>query len=354
MKEIENILVIQTAFIGDAVLTLPLIQIIRKKYPASKVDIVVTPRSKDLFANHPDIREAIAFDKRGKDRGLSGLLRLVKHLQARSYDLALVPHRSLRSAVLAFLVGAPQRIGFNRSTGRFLMTGTARYRKDLHEIDRNLSLLDALPIGAWRPELPRLYPSEADRKKVDRLLIELEIGHPEKLVAIAPGTIWNTKRWPKERFASLAVNFDDAGLEVMLIGGEDDESLCNEIRTLSGSSRVYDTSGTLSLLQSAELIRRCKLLVCNDSAPMHFATAVGTPVLAIFGATVPSFGFGPTGPFDAVVETQGLKCRPCSIHGGDKCPIKTFDCMNNISHDRVFRSAMEIMSKETVVRRSTH
>ena len=354
MKEIENILVIQTAFIGDAVLTLPLIQIIRKKLPASKVDIVVTPRSKALFANHPDIREAIAFDKRGKDRGLSGLLRLVSHLQSRSYDLAMVPHRSLRSAALAFLVGVPRRIGFNRSAGRFLMTGTARYRKDLHEIDRNLSLLDALAIGSWQRELPRLYPSEADRKKVDKLMIELEVGDPEKLVAIAPGTIWNTKRWPKEHFASLAVNLDDAGLETVLIGGEDDKSLCSEIRTLSGSSRVYDTSGALSLLQSVELIRRCKLLVCNDSAPMHFATAVGTPVLAIFGATVPSFGFGPTGPLDAVMEIQGLQCCPCSIHGGDKCPIKTFDCMNNISHDSVFRSAIEIMSKATGVRGSTH
>jgi heptosyltransferase-2 len=350
MKEIENILVIQTAFIGDAVLTLPLIQTIRKKYPASKVDIVVAPRSKDLFANHPDIREAIAFDKRGKDRGLTGLLRMAKHLQSRSYGLALVPHRSLRSAALAFLIGVPRRIGFNRSTGRFLMTATVGYRQDLHEIDRNLSLLEALPDGAWQRELPRLYPSEADRKKVDRLLIELEVGHPEKLVAIAPGTLWNTKRWPKERFASLAVNFDDAGLEIVLIGGREDESLCSEIRTLSGSSRVYDTSGSLSLLQSAELIRRCNLLVSNDSAPMHLATAVGTSVLAIFGATVPSFGFGPTGPFDAVVETQGLKCRPCSIHGGDTCPIKTFDCMKNISHDRVFRNAMEILSRDTGVR----
>jgi heptosyltransferase-2 len=276
---------------------------------------------------------------------------MVKQLESRSYDLALVPHRSLRSAALTFLAGVPLRIGFNRSAGRFLMTGTTVYRRDLHEIDRNLSLLNALPIGPWQRELPRLYPSEADRKKVDRLLIELEVGHPENLVAIAPGTIWNTKRWPKERFASLAVNCDDAGLEVVLIGGEDDKRLCNEIKTLSGSSRVYDTSGALSLLQSAELIRRCKLLVCNDSAPMHFATAVGTPVLAIFGATVPSFGFGPTGPFDAVVESQGLKCRPCSIHGGDKCPIKTFDCMNNIYHDRVFRNAMEILSRETVVRR---
>jgi heptosyltransferase-2 len=170
---------------------------------------------------------------------------------------------------------------------------------------------------------------------------------------MAPGTIWNTKRWPKERFASLAVNFDEAGLEVVLIGGTEDEGICSEIRSLSKSSLVHDASGALTLLQSAELIRRCQLLVCNDSAPMHLATAVGTPVVAIFGATVPAFGFGPTGPFDVVVEVQGLKCRPCSIHGGEKCPIQTFDCMYGISHDRVFRSAMEILSRVTAARGSS-
>ncbi|MCX6135803.1 MAG: lipopolysaccharide heptosyltransferase II [Ignavibacteriales bacterium] len=354
MGEPKNIVVIQTAFIGDAVLTLPLIQVLRKHFPGSSVDIVVTPGSRDLFVNHPDIRDAIAFDKRGKDRGIRGLLRLAKDLQSRSYDLALIPHRSLRSAALALIAGIPRRIGFDRSAGRFLMTATAVYHEDLHEIDRNLSLLHALEIEPGPRELPRLYPSEADRKKVDRLLIELEIGNPGKLIAIAPGTIWNTKRWPKERFASLAVNFDTADVEVVLIGGIEDEGLCNEIRVLSNSSLVYDASGTLTLLQSAELLRRCRVLVCNDSAPLHLAAAVGTPVVAIFGATVPAFGFGPTGPFDVVVETIGLKCRPCSIHGGEKCPIKTFACMHDISHDRVFRVAMDVLSRVPGVRDSVH
>lgn len=354
MKAPGNIIVIQTAFIGDAILTLPLIQVARKKFPDSRIDIVVTPRSQDLFVNHPDIREVIPFDKRGKDNGLGGLLRLSRHLQSRSYDLALVPHRSIRSAALALLAGIPVRIGFSNSAGRFLLTSTAKYRKELHEIERNLSLLEPLAIGVVQRELPRLFPSEADQKKVDRFLIELEVGNPEKLIAIAPGTIWNTKRWLKERFASLAVKFDDAGLEVVLIGGPEDEGICSEIRTLSKSSLVHDASGALTLPQSAELIRRCRLLISNDSAPMHLATAVGTPVVAIFGATVPAFGFAPTGPFDVVIETLGLKCRPCSIHGGEKCPIKTFDCMYYISHDRVFQSAMEIVSRTSVLRGSSH
>ena len=352
MKEIRNIVVIQTAFIGDAILTLPLVQAARNAFPSAKVDLVVTPRSKELFSNHPDIREAIGYDKRGADRGLRGLLRMARNLQSRSYDLALIPHRSLRSALLGFFSGAPVRIGFDRSAGRILMTGTVRYRRDVHEIDRNLSLLSTLIPSEVKRELPRIYPSEADERKVDRLLLELEIGHPDKLIAIAPGTIWNTKRWLKERFASLAANFEQAGWEVVLIGGNDDKSLCNEIRKLTNSSLVYDASGALTLLQSAELIRRCRVLICNDSAPMHLATAVGTPVVAIFGATVPAFGFGPTGPYDVVVETEGLKCRPCSIHGGEKCPIKTFDCMHNISHDRVFRIAMDIISTSPALRGS--
>jgi heptosyltransferase II len=353
MKEPAHIVVIQTAFIGDAVLTLPLVQAVRKKYPASTVDIVVTPKSKDLFVNHPDIREPIVFDKRGRDKGIGGLLRMARHLQSRSYDLALIPHRSLRSAALALLAGIPARIGFDRSAGRLFLTGTAMYRKDLHEIDRNLSLLEAIGLGHVARELPRLFPSEADRKKVDRLLIELEVGTLDNLVAIAPGTIWNTKRWPKERFASLAVNLDEVGAEVVLIGGVEDEGICNEIRNLSSSSHVYDASGSLTLLQSAELIKRCRLLICNDSAPLHLATAVGTPVVAIFGATVPEFGFGPTGPMDVVVEIKGLKCRPCTSHGGAKCPIKTFECMYEITQDRVFREAMAILSRVTEMRRSS-
>jgi heptosyltransferase-2 len=345
MSEIRNIVVVQTAFIGDVLLTLPLIQAAQNVYKGAKVDVVVTPRSRELFVGHPVVREAISFDKRGADRGLRGLFRLAKLLKSRSYDLALIPHRSLRSAALAWVAGVPIRIGFERSAGRILLTKTVTYRQERHEIDRNLSLLNALEVEKPPRESLRLFPSEGDRKKVDRLLMEFEVGAPENMVAMAPGTVWNTKRWLKERFASLAVNFDEAGLEVVLIGGREDESLCSEIRTLSGSSHVHNTAGMLSLLQSAELIRRCKVLICNDSAPMHLAATVGTPVVALFGATIPGFGFGPSGPLDVVVETLGLTCRPCSIHGGETCPIKTFDCMRNISYDRVFQNAISVLSK---------
>jgi heptosyltransferase-2 len=159
------------------------------------------------------------------------------------------------------------------------------------------------------------------------------------LIAIAPGTAWNTKRWPREHFARLAQMLSDAGDRVVLIGGPEDAPLCREIAGAAGRAGVVDASGAFSVLGSAELIRRSALLVCNDSAPLHLAGAVGTPVLAIFGATTPAFGFGPIGPRDRVLETEGLACRPCSIHGGDRCPIGTFECMVRITPAMAFEAA---------------
>jgi heptosyltransferase-2 len=163
------------------------------------------------------------------------------------------------------------------------------------------------------------------------------------MIALAPGTVWNTKRWPAERFAELARKLDGEGYTVALVGGAEDRPLCDAIVSAAAPARIFTAAGALSLLRSAELIRRCQLLVSNDSAPMHLGVAVGTPVVALFGATVPEFGFAPYGPKDLVVEIRGLSCRPCSSHGGARCPINTFDCMLRISADRVAATALGIL-----------
>ncbi len=347
MRTIDRILIVQTAFLGDVVLTLPLVQVVRQFFAFSQVDLVVVPRAADLVRTHPDIHQLIEYDKRGADRGLSGFLKVLRRIRSQKYALALVPHRSLRSALLVALAGIPLRIGFDRSAGRWLFSKTVRYRQDLHEIERNISLLEAIGIHHHARELPKLFPADRDIQRVDKLLFDLELLNPQQLVAIAPGTVWNTKRWLKERYAELAARLADERYEVLLIGGEEDEALCREIKELSGSSRVYSTAGALSTLQSAELLRRCKVLITNDSAPLHFAVAVGTPVVAIFGATVPEFGFAPYGKHDTVVETLGLPCRPCSIHGGRECPMKTFECMNAITVEKVYRRVEEVLARAT-------
>ncbi|MBF8247540.1 MAG: Lipopolysaccharide heptosyltransferase II [Bacteroidetes bacterium] len=331
----KNILVIQTAFIGDAVLTLPLVQVLKKHFRDAELDIVVVPRSAQLFRNHPSLHRVVEYDKRGKDSGLSGFLRMVQSLKSTSYQLAVIPHRSIRSSLLAKLAGIPTRVGFDRSSGRMFLTNIVRYRNELHEIDRNISLLEGLGQKHESRELPAIYPSRNDSKHVEKLLSAHGFARSQRLIALAPGTIWNTKRWMIERFADLGKRLVANGFRVVLIGGPEDKSLCDKLVASVRSSNILNTAGEISLLQSAELLSRCRVLVSNDSAPMHIAVAMRTPVVAIFGATVPSFGFAPYGEHDVVVETTGLSCRPCSIHGGEKCPIGTFDCMNNITADRV-------------------
>jgi heptosyltransferase-2 len=340
----KRYLVIQTAFIGDAVLTLPLVQVLKKVDVDASVDVLVIPRTSELFSNHPAIHHVHIIDKRGKDSGLAGLRRFAHLIAEAKYDVALIPHRSMRSALLPWLGRIPSRIGFDRSAGWFLMNQTIRYEPSLHEVERNLSLLQPLGIRWAVKELPSLFPTAADIEEVDHLLENPSLTKASAPIGIAPGSVWKTKRWLKERYTDLVRDLVRNGFSVVLVGGKEDELLCQEIVTGVDSQRAVNAAGQLSLLQSAELIRRCRVFISNDSAPMHLAVAMRTPVLAIFGSTVPGFGFAPYGDHCVVVETNDLPCRPCSVHGSQRCPIKTFDCMVSISASAVFNKVREMVA----------
>lgn len=343
--QLTSFLVVQTAFPGDVILTLPLIQELKKEYPEAVVDFVVIPKCAELLVNHPSVNKVIIYDKHGSDSGLRNFFRKVKELRKNTYDIAIVPHRSIRSALLVKLAGIPERIGFNKSAGKYLHTKRVAYESSIHEIDRICSLMRPLGIDPPLKEYPRLFPSFHDKKKVGHFLSEHGIQHVNKLICAAPGTVWKTKQWPAERFSELLRKLSSHDYPVVLIGGREDAELCEKIRKEVGTSLISSAAGILSFLQSAELMGRSRLLISNDSAPMHIAVAMRIPVVAIFGATIPEFGFAPYGESDVVVETKGLDCRPCSIHGGERCPIKTFDCMNRISADAVYDHVMKLILK---------
>jgi heptosyltransferase-2 len=327
-----NILVFHTAFPGDIVLTLPLVQALHRQLPGVRITVVTTPGAANVLTGHPAVDATIEFDKRGVHQGLRGILFMSSLLRERRFDTALIPHRSFRSGLVCRLAGIPRRIGFSTSAARFLMTRTVPYVSSQHEILRNLALAGPLGIELRTLELPAVFPSQEDRERVDAIL-ESAPGEIAKRVALAPGSVWNTKCWPEARFSALAGMLRHEGYEVVLVGGESDAMLCERIAGASapGGVRLLNACGKLTLLQSAALIERCTVLVSNDSAPMHLGVAVRTPVVAIFGPTVPAFGFGPAGEHDRVVEIRNLSCRPCAIHGGPACPVGTFDCMNDIS-----------------------
>jgi heptosyltransferase-2 len=234
----------------------------------------------------------------------------------------------VRSGALALAAGIPERIGFSTSAGRAFYTKRVVSHEGEHHASRLLSLADrgATVDDAERAHpRPSLFPGEEERVAADELLRRVSPGEP--IIALAPGSIWATKRWPY--YADLA-RLLAGEARIVVVGGEADRSLSDEIADATGG-RSIDATGRLSLLASAEMIGRARLLVTNDSAPLHLASAMNTPTLAVFGPTVPAFGFGPLAERAAVAEIEGLECRPCDRHGPRRCPLGHWRCMREIT-----------------------
>ncbi|MCJ7457697.1 MAG: lipopolysaccharide heptosyltransferase II [candidate division Zixibacteria bacterium] len=338
----DKILIIQTAFLGDVVLTTPLIKAVRKKYPHSKIFFLLIPQTGELLKNNPFLDGVIVYDKKEKEKGIFSFLALAMKIRTSSFDLAVIPHRSFRSALLAYLARIPQRVGFDKSSGAFLFTKKIKYIQNQSEAKRNLSLLET-DIPPENDCLPELFPSEDDFKYVEELFKNWDVKREDKIVGIAPGSVWNTKRWLPERFGEVAEALTEKlGAKVIFIGGKEDEKPCLEIAS-NMKSKPLIAAGKTSPLQSASLISRCRVILSNDTAPMHMAVAMRVPVVAIFGSTIPEFGFAPTGKNDLVIQKE-IYCRPCGIHGRKKCPEKHFRCMKEITEEEVFEGVVKIWS----------
>lgn len=332
-------LVVQTSFLGDVVLTTPLVANLAERGP---VDVVTTPVGAGLLANNPHVRRVVVYDKQGRDSGLGGLVTIARAVRAPTSDaVAYMAQGSLRSAALAWAAKYHERVGFDTSAGRWLYTRRVTYGSDRHHAERlwRLGAGDDAPAPDRATLRPRLYPGEEERAAVEGLL--LDAGHAgEPLLALAPGSVWATKRWP--HYADLARRLTTYGRLVM-VGSAADRPLARTIVDATFGAAI-DTTGKLSLLGSAELIGRSVLLVTNDSAPQHMASAMGTPTIVIFGPTVPRFGFGPLAPGSVVVEHTSLECRPCHAHGPQACPLGHWRCMREVDVDRV---AAEVASLAT-------
>ena len=315
-------LVIQTAFPGDVILTTPLIHRAAERLGVP-VDVVVIPQAASVLANNPHVREVIVYDKKGKDAGLGPFLALAKKLRLRGYAVAYCVQASPRTALLAWLARIPRRIGFRGAKGAWLYTHAVMQRGEPHQVEKLLRLAD----GAPERREPEIFPSAGDKETVG-LLLE-EAGVVGDFVALAPGSAWGTKRWPY--FAELARAIADSErMPLAIVGGPGDRADARAIRqAVAGAVPVADGTAGLTMLQSGDLIRRARLLVSGDTAPVHLASAVDTPVVEIYGPTVPQFGFAARPVFSRTIEPDPLPCRPCHHHGPAVCPLVHHRCMRD-------------------------
>ncbi|MDC0231310.1 glycosyltransferase family 9 protein [Aureispira] len=310
-------LIIQTAFIGDVVLATPLIEQLKKNDSSCSIDFLLRKGNESLLLGHPHINEILVFNK--KKHKYANLFRLIKTIRSNSYDCVINIQRFFTTGLITALSGSKIKIGFNKNPLSFVFTNKIRHtiseQKVFHEVQRNLTLIQH--ITGVEFQKPKLYPSESDYESV-------KINEP--YICIAPSSVWFTKQLPDFKWSELITKIPDY-YRIFLLGGPDDVSFCERIKLQAGIEKIEIKAGQLTFLQSAALIQNAKMTFTNDSAPLHFASAMNASVAAFFCSTIPKFGFGPLSDDAHIFETDHqLSCRPCGIHGKKKCPQQHFNC----------------------------
>jgi lipopolysaccharide heptosyltransferase II len=324
---VKQILLIQTAFTGDVVLATPLIEKLHHYYPDAAIDFLVKKGNESLLQGHPFLREVMIFNK--KEKKGKEIFRLLRAIRKKKYDVVVNMHRFGSSGLLAGFSRGKERIGFDKNPFSFRYTKkiTHEIGNGKHETRRNLELIEHLTD--MHTQMPKLYPSETDEKLVSF--------HKSKspYICIAPTSVWFTKQWPVEKWVELLKRVPSA-YQIYLLGAPGDRAVCDDILRRAARENTANLCGQLSFLQSASLMRDAKMNFVNDSAPLHFASAMNAPVTAIFCSTVPKFGFGPLSDDSMVAEIDiDLYCRPCGIHGYQQCPELHFRCALNIDVKKV-------------------
>jgi lipopolysaccharide heptosyltransferase II len=333
MKQVSSLrlLVAQTGFLGDVVLTTPLLATLRQHLSPSSLTVMTTPQAKPLLECHPVVNQVLVDAKRTDGHGPLGLWRMAQRLRRERFSLAVAPHKSFRTALLLMLAGIPQRIGFRQSPGWFLYHCTANRDPHRHEVERILCIMRAFGL---EPEdcdrKPLVAYSQEAKTTADALLQEVGMDEHAPLFVVCPGSVWATKRWTVDGFAGLVQKLHQHYGRVLLCGGPDDAQVAQMVHARSGQCGI-NLVGRADLQTFMALVDRAQLVISNDSAPMHVAVARDVPVVAIFCATTPSLGYGPYSDRAVVVEKKDLFCRPCSRHGSPTCPRGTEDCMRQVT-----------------------
>ncbi len=334
----NKILVIQTAFPGDSILTLPFIQELKKLNQTMEIDVVSTPASASIFRASPSISKVIPFQKRGEHKGIKGILKFASLLRRENYSIVYSLHRSFRTALLVNLINADFSIGYSNSSLKFVYDKLVEYEYNSHEVKRSLKFL-----GEYRGEEWKIFPvieaNEEEKTNVLRFKEENDLGG--QYVIIAPGSVWSTKRYPVKYFAEIAASLISKKIRVVITGSENEKELGEEIVGIAGND-VINSCGRFSIVETVELIRGAKLVITNDSAPTHFAMAADAPVLTIYCSTVPEFGFYGYSPGSYYISKM-VTCKPCGIHGLKKCPNGSFECGTSIYPYEVLKKVEEIL-----------
>lgn len=338
--------VIQTAFLGDLILSIPLLKRIKKLNPQDKLIVVCKKGLGDFL-----IQENIVDQYLEVIKGHSSSYKLAL-AELKNYDIKNVycVHRSIRSLLFAAQIDAKKKIGYASFLGFWILDDQIDFEPSWPEVMRLMKILESTDSATRRhiyekewsflnkadddgvlPNVPQAFSfTEKDKHKKN------------KKVAIFPGSVWATKKWTKEGFTEVALYLTLQGYQVDLMGGPDEKSLCEQIAAAAPGVRVL--AGTFSITQSIQSLVDYDLVISNDSASTHMASYQKVPVITIFGPTVLKQGFRPWSNEALIVENNYLDCRPCGRHGHQQCPLGHHHCMTQLSAASVIKAANNLLT----------
>ncbi len=348
----RRILVRATNWVGDAVMSLPALQALRRCFPDAHISILARPWVADLYAREPFSDEVIPYDAAKGWRDIGGKWALAHRLRSERFDCALLLQNAFEAAAIAFAAGIPNRIGYDRDgRGPLLTRRIAVPRPGEIPQHEQFYYLELLRRAGWMERLPendtirltgRSAAATAGRERLDAL------GVRKPVVGVSPGAAFGTaKRWLPDRFAESASALGALlNAQVALFGSGDEQSLCEQIaaQIRERGQEANNFAGKTSLREYIELAAACRVYLTNDSGGMHIASALGVPTVAIFGATN-HLTTGPTGPLVRVVR-ETVDCSPCLLR---ECPID-HRCMERVHSDPVVAAALELLQQAIVLK----
>jgi heptosyltransferase I len=361
-RDFARILLIKLSAVGDVIHTIPVLNKLRRRYPAAQLDWLVTPAIGELLRQHPAISNVVEFARDDWSAPWRPL-RLAAKLRRTRYDLVVDMHGQFRTAIFALATGAPVRIGFDRPRASVWDASPRKFpeetRKhawqgaregswlaythhipvptlDLHAVDRYLNVGPLLGLESGPADFSFPISAEADNRI--EALLDYYGATGKKLAVLAPGTIWETKQWRRTGFAEVASYLLRKGFAVVLAGAARERAVCAEVAALEPG--VINLAGETTLTELAALVRRAAVCVTNDSGPMHLAVALDRPVVSVFGPTDPIW-IGPYRRTDAVLQAN-LECTPCYLRQLRRCP-NNHRCMTEVSAPAVIEHVEAVM-----------
>lgn len=319
-QNIHSVLIIQTAFIGDAILASSVVEKLHAFYPDATIDVLVRKGNESLYHQHPFLGKVLVWNK--KEGKYKSLIHLLKRIRSKKYDMVVNLHRFASSGFLTAFSGSRYKVGYDKNPLSFLFTKKINHviGNGRHEVERYNDLIEDITDNSIFK--PKLYPSEKYRESVKQY-------KTSSYVCIAPSSVWFTKQLPESKWTELCNLLKNK--TIYLLGAQTDRELCERIKSKAIHQQMVILAGQLSFLESCALMQDADMNYVNDSAPLHLASSVNAPVTAFFCSTVPAFGFGPLSDISKIIETnESLTCKPCGLHGYNACPKQHFKCGSTI------------------------